>query len=65
MVVNTIVTAVEVKFPSCQFLVGSDAKTIMLVLRMFPKSIANWMVSKNMDLPEMTNVEGGRYHNKS
>lgn len=51
VVVHTILSATEVKYPSCQYLVGSDAKTVMLLNRCIPLSLYTWIICKHLNLP--------------
>ncbi|KAL7516181.1 hypothetical protein ACHAWX_001225 [Stephanocyclus meneghinianus] len=50
-VIDTILTAVELKYPSCQYIVGSDAKTMLLVARWLPQDLLSWVIQKDVDLP--------------
>lgn len=49
-VVDAIVSATELQYPSCQYLVGSDAKTVHLLMRLLPQSIVTWLINKDLNL---------------
>eukprot|EP00804_Cyclotella_cryptica_P007597 CCRYP_010672-RA/>CCRYP_010672-RA protein AED:0.02 eAED:0.02 QI:1143/1/1/1/0.33/0.25/4/205/377 len=49
--IDTILSAVELKYPSCQYIVGSDAKTILLVARWLPQEFLSRVIRNDVDLP--------------
>ena len=53
VVVDTILKDAELKHPSCQYIVGSDAKTVLMLFRWLPQPLLSWLVRKDCGLPDV------------
>lgn len=46
VVTDKLVESVTLKIPPCQYIIGSDAKFVLLIMRMLPMRLVSFLIKK-------------------